>query len=38
MTRVVTAIDSGEFKEPNETIPVPYLVFEIASGNLKMTM
>ena len=35
MRRVVTAIDSGEYSEPKELIPVPYLVFEIAQGNLK---
>jgi len=34
MRRVVTAIDSGEYKEPTELIPVPYLVFEHAKGNL----
>ncbi len=36
MRRVVTAIDSGEYSEPGELIPVPYLVFEIAQGNLKI--
>ena len=35
MKRVVTAIDSGEYKEKGEVIPVPYLVFEIAQGSLK---
>lgn len=35
MKRVVTAIDSGEYEESGEIIPVPYLVFEIAQGNLK---
>lgn len=35
MRRVVTAIDSGEFREPDEVLPVPYLVFEIANGSLK---
>lgn len=35
MRRVVTAIDSGEYREPNEVLPVPYLVFEMASGSLK---
>lgn len=35
MKRVVTAIDSGEYKESYELVPVPYLVFEIAQGNLK---
>ena len=34
MRRVVTAIDSGEYTEPGEMIPVPYLVFEMAEGNL----
>lgn len=35
MRRVVTAIDSGEYREETEIIPVPYLVFEIAQGSLK---
>lgn len=35
MKRVVTAIDSGEYIEKDELIPVPYLVFEIAQGSLK---
>lgn len=35
MKRVVAPIDSGEYTEPDEIIPVPYLIFEIASGNLK---
>jgi len=35
MRRVVTAVDSGEYHEPNEIVPVPYLVFEIAQGSLK---
>ena len=35
MRRVVTAIDSGEYSEKGELIPVPYLVFEIARGSLK---
>ena len=35
MRRVVTAIDSGEYREKEEVIPVPYLVFEIAEGSLK---
>jgi serine/threonine protein kinase len=35
MRRVVTAIDSGEYREENEILPVPYLVFEIAQGSLK---
>ena len=35
MKRIVTAIDSGEYREPETIIPVPYLVFELAQGNLK---
>lgn len=35
MRRVVTAIDSGEYTEKGEVIPVPYLVFEIAQGSIK---
>lgn len=35
MKRIVSAIDSGEYIGPKEFIPVPYLVFEIAQGNLK---
>ena len=35
MRRVVTAIDSGEYSEEIEIIPVPYLVFEVAQGSLK---
>lgn len=35
MRRVVTAIDSGEYQEKGETIPVPYLIFEIAQGSIK---
>lgn len=35
MRRVVTAIDSGEYQEKGEIIPVPYLIFEIAQGSLK---
>lgn len=35
MQRVVTAVDSGEYGEENEIIPVPYLVFEVAQGSLK---
>ena len=35
MRRIVSAIDSGEYIESGEVIPVPYLVFEIAKGNLK---
>lgn len=34
MRRVVSAIDYGEYQEPGE-VPVPYLVFEVASGSLK---
>lgn len=36
MRRVVTAIDNGEYSEPEEILPVPYLVFEIADGSLKV--
>lgn len=36
MKQIVTAIDSGEYTEPTEIIPVPYLVFEIAHGNLNV--
>jgi serine/threonine protein kinase len=36
MRRVVTAIDSGEYRVSGEVLPVPYLVFEIADGNLKV--
>ncbi len=35
MRRVVSAIDNGEYREPDEAMPVPYLVFEIAQGNFK---
>ena len=35
MKRVVTAIDSGDYTEKGEVISVPYLVFEIAQGNIK---
>jgi len=35
MSRVVTAIDHGEYKEDGEIFDVPYLVFEIADGSLK---
>lgn len=35
MKRVVTAIDSGEYRETEEVLTVPYLVFEIAQGSLK---
>jgi serine/threonine protein kinase len=34
MKRVVTAMDSGEYIERGE-LPVPYLVFELAEGNIK---
>lgn len=34
MRRVVTAIDYGEYTEPSDSIPVPYLVFELAQGDL----
>ena len=35
MKRIVTAIDSGDYGEAGESFNVPYLVFEIAKGNLK---
>ena len=35
MKRVVTAIETGEYKEEGEIFPVPYIVFEIAEGSLK---
>jgi len=35
MRRIVTAVNSGEYIELGEIIPVPYLVFEIAEGSLK---
>ena len=35
MSKVVTAIDHGEYKEAGELFDVPYLVFEIADGSLK---
>src|ERR1043166_7735679 len=35
MRRVVTAIDSGEYSEAGEIISVPYLVFEVATADLK---
>ena len=35
MRRVVTAIDSGEYRENDEVLSVPYLIFEIAEGSLK---
>jgi serine/threonine protein kinase len=35
MKRIVTAIDSGEYREANEVLSVPYLVFEIADGSLR---
>ncbi len=34
MRRVVTALGSGEYREPGESMPVPYLVFELAQGSL----
>lgn len=34
MSRIVTAVDYGEYVEAGE-IPVPYLIFEIAQGSLK---
>lgn len=35
MSRIVAAIGHGEYREPAEMFPVPYLIFEIADGNLK---
>ena len=35
MSRIVTAIAHGEYIEPAEMFPVPYLVFETATGSLK---
>jgi len=35
MSRIVTAIGHGEYREPAGMFPVPYLIFEIADGNLK---
>ncbi|OPL13430.1 MAG: hypothetical protein AVO39_10615 [delta proteobacterium MLS_D] len=35
MSRIVTAIGHGEYRPPSEIIPVPYLIFEIADGNLQ---
>ena len=35
MDRIVTAISHGEYREDSEIFPVPYLIFETASGSLK---
>lgn len=35
MNRVVAAIDHGEYAKSSGDVPVPYLVFEVAKGNLK---
>lgn len=35
MSRIVTAIAHGEYQEPAEMHPVPYLIFETATGSLK---
>ena len=35
MSRIVTAVDHGEYMEPGAFYPVPYLVFEIADDSLK---
>lgn len=35
MSRIVTAIAHGEYWEPSESIPVPYLIFETATASLK---
>jgi len=35
MKNIVTAADQGEYRESGEFIPVPYLVFERAEGDLR---
>jgi len=35
MSRIVTAIAHGEYKEDSEIFPVPYLIFETATDSLK---
>jgi eukaryotic-like serine/threonine-protein kinase len=35
MSRIVTAIAHGEYSEASEMYPVPYLIFETATGSLK---
>jgi len=35
MRNVVVAIDKGEYREAEELLPVPYLVFEKAEGDLR---
>jgi len=35
MSRVVTAIAHGEYREDGEVFPVPYLIFETATDSLK---
>jgi putative SOS response-associated peptidase YedK len=35
MSRIVTAIAHGEYREKGELFPVPYLIFETATGSLK---
>jgi len=32
--RVVTAIDSGQYTPPGEKIPIPFLVFELGTGDM----
>ena len=34
MSKVVTAIDYGEYRDDTDPMPVPYLVFELAHGDL----
>lgn len=34
-SKIALIIDSGEIRLPQETIPVPYLIFEMASGNAR---
>lgn len=35
MSRIVTAIAHGEYRDSSEMFPVPYLIFETANGSLK---
>jgi serine/threonine protein kinase len=35
LDRVVTAIDSGQFRFPGEIIPIPFLIFELGEGDLR---
>lgn len=36
LNRVVAALDDGQYKEPNQLIPVPFLVFELADGDIRV--